>query len=109
MSIEHHGAKLRVGGSEKNLTFIAFYADCRHEVHPIKQGYRVVLTYNLIVEGSSTVAEAPAANLVRAIHRNFLRARVRRGGAAIEMVSIRTDLCICSTMSIRSRGFSGAG
>jgi len=24
MSIQHHGAKVRVGGSEKNLTFIAF-------------------------------------------------------------------------------------
>jgi hypothetical protein len=78
ISIEHQGAKLRVGGSEKNLTFIAFYADCRHEVHPIKQGYRVVLTYNLIVEGSSTVAEAPAANLVRAIHRFFTRPRPAR-------------------------------
>ena len=32
MSIEHHGAKMRVGGSEKSLTFIAFYADCHHEV-----------------------------------------------------------------------------
>jgi len=71
MAIEHHGAKVRVGGSEKNLTFIAFYADCRHEVHPIKQGYRVVLTYNLIVEGSSAVAEAPPANLVRAIQEFF--------------------------------------
>jgi hypothetical protein len=27
ISIEHHGAKMRVGGSDKNLTFIAFYAD----------------------------------------------------------------------------------
>jgi len=71
MSIEHHGAKVRVGGSEKNLTFIAFYADCRHEVRPIKQGYRVVLTYNLIVEGNFAVAEAPAANLVRAIQEFF--------------------------------------
>jgi hypothetical protein len=71
MSIEHHGAKVRVGGSEKNLTFIAFYADCRHEVRPIKQGYRVVLTYNLIVEGRSAVAESPAATLVRAIQEFF--------------------------------------
>lgn len=71
MSIEHLGAKVRVGGSEKNLTFIAFYADCRHEVHPIKQGYRVVLTYNLLIEGGSAVAEAPPPNLVRAIQEFF--------------------------------------
>ena len=48
--IEHHGAKMRVGGSDKSLTFIAFYADCHHEVLPIKQGYRIVLTYNLVLE-----------------------------------------------------------
>ncbi len=78
ISIEHHGTKLRVGGSDKSLTFIAFYADCHHEVHPIKQGYRVVLTYNLIVEGSSTVAEAPPANLVHAIHEFFTRPRPAR-------------------------------
>jgi hypothetical protein len=59
ISIEHHGAKMRVGGSGKNLTFIAFYADCHHEVLPIKQGYRVVLTYNLLVESNATLAGAP--------------------------------------------------
>jgi hypothetical protein len=61
VSIEHHGAKLRVGGSDKSLTFIAFYADCHHEVHPIKQGYRIVLTYNLVLEHDAAGAEAPTA------------------------------------------------
>jgi hypothetical protein len=61
MSIEHHGAKMRVGGSDKSLTFIAFYADCRHEVRPIKEGYRIVVTYNLLVESNATLAGAPAA------------------------------------------------
>ena len=58
MSIEHHGAKMRVGGSESRLTFAAFYADCHHEVLPIKEGYRIVLTYNLTVEGTATVEAA---------------------------------------------------
>jgi hypothetical protein len=26
---------------------VAFYADCRHEVLPVKSGYRITLTYNL--------------------------------------------------------------
>jgi len=68
MSIEHHDAKMRVGGSDKHLTFIAFYADCRHEVHPIKQGYRIVLTYNLILEGNATVAGEPAADINDLVH-----------------------------------------
>ena len=59
--IEHHGAKMRVGGSDKSLTFIAFYADCHHEVLPIKQGYRIVLTYNLVLEHDATAARGPTA------------------------------------------------
>jgi len=61
VSIEHRGAKLRFGGSDKSLTFIAFYADCQHAVHPVKQGYRIVLTYNLILEHNPAGAEAPTA------------------------------------------------
>jgi len=59
VSIEHHGAKIRVGGSDKSLTFIAFYADCHHEVQPVKQGYRIVLTYNLVLERDAAAAREP--------------------------------------------------
>lgn len=67
--IEHHDAKVRVGGSDKQLTFIAFYADCRHEVRPIKQGHRVVLTYNLIAEGNAVAAGTPADRVDALIRR----------------------------------------
>ena len=60
MVIKHQEEKKLVGGSARDLTLIAFYADCYHEVRPVKEGYRVVLTYNLYVEGDTTVAEAPA-------------------------------------------------
>jgi hypothetical protein len=62
MLIEHHGETLRVGGSNRNLTFIAFYGDCRHQVRPVKKGYRIVLTYNLIVEGKAKAASNRAAS-----------------------------------------------
>jgi hypothetical protein len=61
VSIEHHGAKMRVGGSDKNLTFVAFYSDCHHEVRPIREGYRIVLTYNLVLEHDANAAGAPVA------------------------------------------------
>jgi hypothetical protein len=61
VSIEHHGAKMRVGGSDKSLTFIAFYSDCHHEVRPIEEGYRIVLTYNLVLENNAAGAGAPTA------------------------------------------------
>jgi hypothetical protein len=76
MSIEHRGAKLRVGGSDSRLTFAAFYADCHHEVLPVKEGYRVVLTYNLTVEGNAAVGAAGSANikvLVQSIREFFTK------------------------------------
>lgn len=63
MVIKHHGEQKLVGGSDRNLTLIAFYTDCYHEVRPVKEGYRVVLTYNLFVEGDTTVADAPSARV----------------------------------------------
>lgn len=34
----------------KKVSYFAFYADCEHEVDPVTEGYRVVLTYNLVLE-----------------------------------------------------------
>lgn len=31
----------------------AFYADCQHEVERVKQGYRIALTFNLVLESKS--------------------------------------------------------
>ena len=42
--IDHQGEKQRYQSSRAamdQLTFIAFYADCHHEVRPVKEGYRV--------------------------------------------------------------------
>jgi hypothetical protein len=57
--IEHAGSKRTYRASDKLLTFVAFYADCRHEVRPVISGYRVVLTYNLMLVGDTTAATAP--------------------------------------------------
>jgi hypothetical protein len=68
--IEHHGEQQTVRGSAQQLTLIAFYADCHHEVRPVRSGYRAALTYNLIAEGTteSRVPESVGA----------LRSRVSR-------------------------------
>ncbi|HRO58938.1 MAG TPA: hypothetical protein PK177_07215 [Burkholderiaceae bacterium] len=42
---------------------LAFYADCHHEVRPVKQGYRVVLTYKLIRQGGAQAADVPERDL----------------------------------------------
>lgn len=59
--IEHAGYKVTYRASDKLLTFAAFYADCRHEVRPVRSGYRVVLTYNLLVAGDHAGAPTSVA------------------------------------------------
>jgi len=51
--IDHKREQKRYQSSShaaNKLTFFAFYADCRHEVRPVTEGYRVALTYNLILD-----------------------------------------------------------
>jgi len=61
--VEHRGESRRYRGSASSLTFVAFYADTRHEVLPVESGYRVVLTYNLMLAGHTTPANDNAAVL----------------------------------------------
>jgi hypothetical protein len=63
MWIEHQGVKAVIRGSTRKLSFTAFYADCQHEVRPVKQGYRLALTYNLFLEGKAEPAGVSAASL----------------------------------------------
>ncbi|WP_437649321.1 2OG-Fe(II) oxygenase [Sorangium sp. So ce362] len=37
----------------KDLSLIAFYADCHHEVKPVDAGYRITLTYHLLFRGAA--------------------------------------------------------
>lgn len=61
--IEHQGERVTYRGSKDRLTFIAFYADCRHEVRPVTAGFRIVLTYNLILDGEPAAAGAGTAGV----------------------------------------------
>src|SRR5580693_1525022 len=58
-------------GSKTELSLLAFYADCQHEVLRVKSGYRITLTYNLLLQGDTSRPEgedgkvAEAAALLR--------------------------------------------
>src|SRR6516162_3572153 len=41
-------------GSKTALSLVAFYADCRHEILKVKSGYRITLTYNLLLRGDTS-------------------------------------------------------
>jgi len=41
-------------GSRTVLSLVAFYTDCRHEVLKVTSGYRITLTYNLLLHGNTS-------------------------------------------------------
>ena len=58
--VQHDGKKVKFdfGGndSEFQTQYAAFYADCRHEIRPVTEGYRICLVYNLAIAGKSQPA-----------------------------------------------------
>jgi hypothetical protein len=57
--VEHDGQRATYRGSKAALSFVAFYADCRHEVKPVSSGHRIVLTYNLLLRRNDGEPAAP--------------------------------------------------
>ena len=71
LMVGHNEAWKAYRGSETELSLVAFYADCQHEVLRVKSGYRITLTYNLLLQGDTSRPEgedgkvAEAAALLR--------------------------------------------
>ncbi len=64
--IDHHGEKKRYQSSRAaadKLSFFAFYADCYHEVKPVKEGYRIALIYNLLLSSEEEIVASPEPDL----------------------------------------------
>ena len=73
--IEQHGDKKHfrfTGNIDEKLTFIAFYADCYHQVKKVTSGYRIALIYNLIAKRTFAPDLAtPNAKLTKAVKKYF--------------------------------------
>ncbi|UGT61701.1 2OG-Fe(II) oxygenase [Nocardia asteroides] len=59
--IEHGDRRLHTESAADAVGYVAFYADCEHEVLPVTEGYRIALTYNLIATGDTRPADPPPA------------------------------------------------
>ena len=62
--VRHEGQERTIdfGGVENSpfqIHFAAFYADCEHEVRPLRKGYRLCLVYNLTLAKSKKPLSAP--------------------------------------------------
>jgi hypothetical protein len=52
--VGHNEEREAYRGSKTELSLVAFYADCRHEVLKVESGYRITLTYNLLLHGDAS-------------------------------------------------------
>ncbi|MDO5623584.1 MAG: 2OG-Fe(II) oxygenase [Pseudomonadota bacterium] len=81
----HIGGELRVSHGKQQARFasqhlraeglrwFAFYADCRHEVLPVDEGWRVVLTFDVVLPPQPAPVHPPAAPaLLAAMRTHFL-------------------------------------
>ena len=71
--VEHNGKIVACQASPTEVSVAAFYADCRHEVKPVRTGYRVTLTCNLLLEAdpAGEVPAEPSAEAARYLTEHF--------------------------------------
>ena len=87
--IKHHDEQHRFVSeqlSSNKIKTIAFYADCQHEVKKIKQGYRVALTYNLVLESAQDQIEEPANTKLEAALKDYFYAKRNSPESLIKLV-----------------------
>jgi len=56
--VDDGGTERTYRGSRDDLVLVAFYADRRHEVRPVRSGYRVTLTFNLMLTDPTPPSDA---------------------------------------------------
>ncbi|HEX6519570.1 MAG TPA: 2OG-Fe(II) oxygenase [Streptosporangiaceae bacterium] len=79
--IGHAGESKAYRASKEELTFVAFYTDCRHEVTPVRSGYRVTLTFNLLADAETPVqADGPVTELAQCLAEHFTTPATPRYG-----------------------------
>jgi hypothetical protein len=71
--VEHNGKTVAYQASATEVSVAAFYADCRHEVRPVRTGYRVTFTCNLMVDSdpAGDVPVEPSAEATRYLTEHF--------------------------------------
>jgi hypothetical protein len=79
--IDHAGESRAYRASKEELTLVAFYADCRHQVTPVRSAYRVTLTFNLLSDAETPAPEAgPGTELAHCLTEHFTTPATPRYG-----------------------------
>jgi hypothetical protein len=71
--IEHNRETVVCQASATAVSVAAFYADCRHEVKPVRTGYRVTFTCNLLLDPdpAGAIPVEPSAEAARLLAEHF--------------------------------------
>ena len=82
--VEHGGQSVTYRSSRDSLSLVAFYADCLHQVTPVRTGYRVVLTFNLLMRGTPAAdsADGPVPELAGCLADHFCSPEQVRYGSS---------------------------
>ena len=85
LEVRHGGDVKTYRGSKTAISLVAFYSDCRHQISRVRSGYRIVLTYNLLLDSRSIgehanadVHPAQLQALATAVREHFRGAKRRR-------------------------------
>jgi predicted 2-oxoglutarate/Fe(II)-dependent dioxygenase YbiX len=105
LMVGHNEERRAYRGSKTALSLVAFYADCRHEVLTVKSGYRITLTYNLLLHGDTSRPTATTEPLL-----NWLASSASTSARRYPAISAgprpirRTGSSTCWTMNTRPAG-----
>lgn len=70
--VDDSGTELTYRGSRDDLVLVVFYADRRHEVRPVRSGYRVSMTFNvLLASDGETTAPNRVAEVASCLTEHF--------------------------------------
>lgn len=80
LAVRHGGETRTYRHADRDaIGFAAFYADCVHEVRPVRSGRRVTLTFNLLVTRDSEETQTdPDEELARLVGEHFATPGTRR-------------------------------
>ncbi len=87
------------------INYTAFYADCEHEVRPLKKGFRVALVYNLsaklnLERAAASVAEGTPAGLGNAFSEwpiGLSKAVIVLDPAPLSVAKVKPEELICTS------------
>lgn len=79
--VDDGGTERTYRGSSDDLVLVAFYADRRHEVRPVRSGYRVTLTFDLMLTGPTPTSDSgPVEQAARHLAEHFRAPATSRFG-----------------------------